>query len=151
MVFVSGNTKSCLILIASHFRGEESEGFSCETVYLVQSYNCVLITILLSVHSVIFSHTIKPVNLNFLLYNATKCTLIIPLTSCIVTVLVMLASGAGLSRAPSYPLTVLLLSLPFLHTVTALTSKRFDRKLWTRDQRRQKLKFGTKLGMNSPF
>ena len=70
--------------------------------------------------------------------------------SCLLTVLVVLASG-GLSDLPPYPLIILLPALLIIHTVTAILSKNYDRKLWTRDQRRQKLKFGTKLGMNSPF
>ena len=70
--------------------------------------------------------------------------------SCMLGVLAVLVSG-GLSGPPPYPLIIILLSIPLVHTGTALLSKKYDQKLWTRDQRRQKLKFGTKLGMNSPF
>lgn len=47
---------------------------------------------------------------------------------------------------------VIAITIPFLvQLVFSELSKAHDRRLFSRYQRREKLKFGTKLGMNSPF
>lgn len=140
--------EECKVLV-----GSDDRRFDTTSLQLVQQFNLIILTLVLSVNSFIFANRTKSINFPYFTQTFTKWTGIIPLLCSTLTILLttLYTHLTHHDPTPPYPLVIAMCVLPPLQLALSELSKMCDRKLWTRDQRRAKLKFGTKLGMNSPF
>lgn len=129
--------------------------FSARRVALVQLYNALTIVLVMGTNCFVLAHRIHRLDFTYFSTTFTRWTAVVPVVTCVTCALAtLLVHKLSVPISQDIGPLITLLGIAFLPIIQAgLTelSKMWDRKLFTRHQRRQKLKFGTKLGMNSPF
>ena len=123
-----------------------------ETTFIEISQHCNFLILILSfcVYSVVLSCRTKPLNLNFLINHVTISTPIPSLFCVLICSSIIIYNFTYIRNLP-YPSYIMIPTIILLTGAMSEVTKRWDRKYFTRYQRRQKIQFNTKLGMCSPF